>query len=134
MNSYYGTAENDYLYAKAGIMNDNNLSNFNVAAGLCAQAAEKYMKAVIEIYDVDNENSLQLMRTHNLRLLVNRLRELFKGCPLSSKDYKWLGDFYYEARYPGDNFVVVNEEDALESLRLVEFLREWIESIVSEDL
>jgi HEPN domain-containing protein len=92
------------------------------------------MKAVIEIYDVDNENSLQLMRTHNLRLLVNRLRELFKGCPLSSKDYKWLGDFYYEARYPGDNFVVVNEEDALESLRLVEFLKEWIESIVSEDL
>lgn len=134
MNSYFGTAENDYLYAKTGIMNGNNLSNFNVAASLCAQAAEKYMKAVIEIYDVDNENSLQLMRTHNLRLLVNRLRELFKGCPLSSKDYKWLGDFYYEARYPGDNFVVVNEEDALESLRLVEFLKEWIESIVSEDL
>ncbi|MFU0826428.1 MAG: HEPN domain-containing protein [Lachnoclostridium sp.] len=132
MNSYYGTAENDYLFAKAGIMNDYTNGNYNVAASLCAQAAEKYMKAVIEVFDADNENSLQLMRTHNLRLLVNRLREIFADCPLSSKDYKWLGDFYYEARYPGDNFVMVNREDALESLRLVEVLKEWVDSVADK--
>ena len=49
-------------------------------------------------------------------------------------------NFYFDARYPGDNFVTVNEEDALECLRITEHIRETVkeeieafESLLKED-
>ena len=66
------------------------------------------------------------MRTHNLRTLVNRIKDVIPGINLSSKDCKWLGDYYFEARYPGDNFVRVNEEDARECLRITEEIRDVV--------
>lgn len=52
---------------------------------------------------------------------------------VSSKDCKWLGDFYFDARYPGDNFVTVNEEDAQECLRIVELLETDVMAIITEE-
>lgn len=117
LNSYFGMAENDYLYAKGGMETCRRLGNYNGVASGCAQAAEKYLKALAERCLVDDPEAVTLLKTHNLRSLVNKLKEQIPGIPLDSRDCKWLGDFYFDARYPGDNFVTVNEEDALECLR-----------------
>jgi HEPN domain-containing protein len=69
------------------------------------------------------------LKSHNLRALLEKIKGRFTDCPLDSKDYKWLGDFYYDARYPGDNFVVVGEESGLECIRLLEELIRWIDSL-----
>ena len=51
---------------------------------------------------------------------------------VSSKDCKWLGDFYFDARYPGDNFVVVSREDALECFSIVEAIQTNTDRILEE--
>lgn len=126
LNSYYGMAENDYLYAKAGMDICRSLGNYNSVASGCAQSAEKYLKALAELCLINEPDAVSIMRTHNLRTLVNRIKEAIPGITLSSKDCKWLGDYYFEARYPGDNFVQVNEEDALECLRITEDIRDTV--------
>lgn len=130
INSYYGMAYNDYCYAKAGLQTGDQLGNYNVVAALCSQAAEKYLKAVLEV--TFGEESIGLMHSHNLRAITNQLIEAYPGLEISGKDMKWLGDFYYDARYPGDNFVVVNRKDALECLRLTEELHQTITSLLEE--
>lgn len=45
---------------------------------------------------------------------------------LNSRDCEWLGGFYFNARYPGDDFVTVSEADAQECLRITEQIRETI--------
>lgn len=129
LNSYYGMGYNDYLYAKNSINVAKEIGNYNGLASMASQSAEKLLKAIIEVYFVDDEDCLKLMRSHNLRALVEKINNRFTESPLNSKDYKWLGDFYYDARYPGDNFIMVGEESGLECIRLLDELIAWIDSI-----
>lgn len=46
---------------------------------------------------------------------------------------KWLGDFYFDARYPGDNFVEVNKEDALECIRITEDLQQKVRNLLEQN-
>lgn len=108
------------------------IGNFNGVAALCAQSGEKYLKAVIEKCFVDDGDVMDLLHSHNLRSLYNKIITKF-NMNVSSKDCKWLGDFYFDARYPGDNFVTVNEEDAQECLRIVELLETDVRAIITEE-
>lgn len=108
------------------------IGNFNGVAALCAQSGEKYLKAVIEKCFVDDGDVMDLLHSHNLRSLYNIIITKF-NMNVSSKDCKWLGDFYFDARYPGDNFVTVNEEDAQECLRIVELLETDVRAIITEE-
>ena len=131
INSYYGMAYNEYCYAKAGMQVGEQLGNYNGVAALCAQSAEKYLKAVLEI--TFSEEALGLLHSHNLRAITNKLKEIYPDLPLSTKDMKWLGDFYFDARYPGDNFVEVNKDDALECLRLTEDLAQKVTILLEQN-
>lgn len=131
INSYYGMAYNDYCYAKAGMQIGEQLGNYNGVASLCSQSAEKYLKAVLEVTFA--EGALLLMHSRNLRAITNKLKKAYPQLELSSKDMKWLGDFYFDARYPGDNFVEVNKEDALECLRIVEDLQQTITNLLEQN-
>lgn len=128
INSYYGMAYNDYCYARGGMQVGEQLGNYNGVASLCAQAAEKYLKALLEVAFA--EGALSLMHSHNLRAITNKLKEKYPELEISSKDIKWLGDFYFDARYPGDNFVEVNLEDAQECLRITEALQQKVTTIL----
>lgn len=132
LNSYYGVAENDFMYAKSGFDTGKLVGNFNMTAAICSQAAEKYLKAVIEKCFPTDDEIMTLLRTHNLRSLYNKIITKYK-LSIDSKSCKWLGDFYFDARYPGDNFVIVNESDATECIRLVALIREDVTKILSEE-
>lgn len=132
LNSYSGMAKNDYLYAKNAMTAGKEIGNYNVVAALCAQSGEKYLKAVIEKCFVDDEDIMDLLHSHNLRAIYNKIITKYP-MNVTSKDCKWLGDFYFDARYPGDNFVVVNEEDAKECLRIVEILEEDVRAIIADE-
>ena len=132
LNSYLGIARNDYLYAKNAMSTGKEIGNFNGVAALCAQSGEKYLKAVIEKCFVDDGDVMDLLHSHNLRSLYNKIITKF-NMNVSSKDCKWLGDFYFDARYPGDNFVTVNEEDAQECLRIVELLETDVRALITEE-
>lgn len=132
LNSYFGRAHSDYLYAKAGMEVGQKYGDYNGVASMCAQSAEKYLKAILEKCIIEND-VITLLHSHNLRAILNRIKEDYADFDVSSKDIKWLGDFYFDARYPGDNFVVVTEEDALECIRLVEDLEQKVRNLLLEE-
>ncbi len=119
MNSYLGRGHSDYLYAKAGMSVGEEYGDYNGVASMCAQATEKYLKAVVE-QCVFTEEAVTLLKSHNLRAILNAIKSEFSDFDVNSRDMKWLGDFYFDARYPGDNFVTVSREDALECLDMTE--------------
>ncbi|WP_180270778.1 HEPN domain-containing protein [Sporanaerobium hydrogeniformans] len=129
-NSFLGRGINDYLYAKDS-MKDQTQKEYNWPAVIFAQAAEKLLKAVIEVEFVEDSQCIGLMRTHNLRTIVAKILEKFPDAKLNAKDCKWLGDFYFDARYPGDDFIVVTLEDGLEAMRIVENILKEVEKILT---
>ena len=132
INSYFGMAQNDYLFAKSSIETGRVLGNFNVTASLFAQSGEKFLKAVLEQKFPGDQELLRLLHSHNLRALYNKV---VTKCQLStnSMECKWLGDFYYDARYPGDDFILVTEEDALSCMQIVEKLQLDVKRILEEE-
>lgn len=132
LNTYFGMANNDYLFAKAGMQTGDELGNYNIVASLCSQACEKFMKAVLELCFSDSEDLLQLLHSHNLRALYNVIITKYK-LSVSSKDCKWVGDFYFDARYPGDYFICVNKEDAEECLMITEQLSIDVKEILDKE-
>ena len=131
LNSYYSRAVSDLRYAEAGMEVGKQFSDFNNVAALCAQSAGNFLKAIIESGFQPEDDCIRLLKTHNLRSLYNKIITKFK-LTVSSKDCKWLGDFYFDARYPGDNFVVVNEDDALECLNIVKNIQSDTDMILAE--
>ena len=132
LNSFYGLAKNDYLYAKAGLEVCKSLGSYNPIVSNWAQAGEKFLKAIIEVTFVDDADCIQLLHSHNLRALYNKIKTKYT-LSVNSRDCKWLGDFYFDAGYPGDNFIVASKEDAEECLELVEKLMNDCKRILEEE-
>lgn len=132
INSYLGLAQNDYYFAKAFLPAGDTVNNYNMIASLCAQSAEKYLKAVIEKCFAEDESCMMLLHSHNLRSIYNKIVTRF-DMTVTSKDCKWLGDFYFDARYPGDNFVEVNRQDAVECLRITEIISNDVSVILDQE-
>lgn len=131
MNSYYSRAMNDLDFAEYGLTVGCKHGDFNNVAVLCAQAGEKFLKAIVELAFAEEQTCIDLMKTHNLRTLCNKISTKYT-LTVFSRDCKWLGDFYLEASYPGKNFVVVSKDDALECLDLAKQIKEDTDSILAE--
>lgn len=129
-NSYYGLAKSNYMQALNTVSYAKEYNDYNAIASLCAQSCEKFLKAYLEIHSYGTV--MGYMRSHNLRVLINEALKIDPSIPLDVKDYKWVGDFYFDARYPGDDFVEVSEKDAEECLRLTKELMDWIDSVDNE--
>lgn len=128
VRDYMYYADNDYLYATGTF--EQCSYDYNVPAYLLSQAGEKYMKAVVEVLPKTAE-SLSMLRSHNLRALFNYISK-YEQLPVSSMECKWLGDFYYDARYPGDDTVVVSREDVVQCIDIAKKLRNFSKDIISK--
>ena len=131
MNSYYSRALSDLRYAEDGMLIGEKYNDFNHVASDCAHAGEKFLKAIIELAFAEDQTCIDLMKTHNLRTLCNKISTKYT-LTVSSRDCKWLGDFYLEASYPGKNFVIVSKDDALECLDLAKQIKEDTDRILAE--
>ncbi|MFI3172899.1 MAG: HEPN domain-containing protein [Eubacteriales bacterium] len=129
-NSYYSIGYDDYLYAKDSLPLCERANNYNSMVAILAQSAEKFLKEVIEQKFVDDSSCIPILRTHNLRVLVNKIKERYPDSKLNSMECKWLGDFYFDARYPGDNYVVVSKEDAHTALEIATNILDEINEIL----
>lgn len=127
LNSYFALAENEYLYLQSDFEVSETIGNFNRLAYSCSQIVEKYLKSIIDKIPGRRE----LLHSHNLRALYNEVVVNY-SLRVSSKDCHWLGSFYFDARYPGDDFCVVNREDALECLRITEDIRQDVIKVLEE--
>lgn len=129
-NSYYSIGYDDYLFAKDSLPLCDKNNNYNSVVAIFAQSAEKFLKEVIEQKFVDDSSCISILKTHNLRTLVNKIKERYPDADLNSIECKWLGDFYFDARYPGDNYVIVSKDDAYTSLEITTHLIEAVNKIL----
>lgn len=103
-NDYYVIACNDLYYLQATL----HLPYYNQIAVGAQQVAEKMIKSVAERTCVGIE---KLMGSHNLRALYTEIKKNEEDFELDRDKLSTLKDFYFDARYPGDNYVDVDEDD-----------------------
>lgn len=107
-NTYLDIAENDLQYLESVLSMGSTF--YNQLAVQCQQVAEKYLKGYLDKIFVD-EDVADLLRKHNMKKIASKLNTVKSGLELDTIGLAYLTDFYYDARYPGDDFYNVTKED-----------------------
>lgn len=103
-NNYYSIACNDYRYLLRNLDSDF----YNNMAVACQQICEKALKSVLMLINPDAKT---IINSHNLRQIYNAINEDKKQLNLDVAKLSLLKDYYFEVRYPGDNFTNVSKEE-----------------------
>lgn len=111
-NSYYDIACNDFMYFCDAI----SPKYFNQVSAQAQQIAEKMLKSVADLTCVNIE---KLMLSRNLRAIYDAIHEEDSEFNLDRRSLALLKDYYYDARYPGDNFVTVTKEEFIDLLNIL---------------
>ena len=131
---YY--ADNDYAYFMHGYERGDV---FNGMASLAQNACEKYLKHLIELlYVPQNEREhlqkRRVLSTHNLINLTRFLRDQM-GLPLTREEAETIekaNGYYINARYPGDDSIVVTAEDVERCAEALSQCKKVTERILTE--
>lgn len=107
-NTYFDIAENDLQYLESMLAVESTF--YNQLAVQCQQVAEKYLKGYLDKIFVDEDVS-DLLRKHNMKKIASKLNAVKPGLDLDTIGLAYLTDFYYDARYPGDDFYNVTKDD-----------------------
>ena len=107
-NSYLAIAENDLEYLESVVNSGSTF--YNQLAVQCQQVAEKYLKGFLDRLATDEDVS-DLLRKHNMKKMASKLNEYIPGLNLDTIGLAYLTDFYFDARYPGDDFYTVSKEE-----------------------
>lgn len=129
-NSYFSLGFNDLQYLLR--YDENDEESYNRFAVEAQQVVEKLLKGLVEkCEEISYTDKVKLLGTHNLRRIGNAVNAHY-GTKLNVAEMAYLKDFYFEARYPGDNFVEVSKEDRDTCLRIVNDVLKEILSFCDE--
>ena len=121
-NDYYEIAYNNLLYLQETL----HLPFYNDIAVLAQQIAEKMLKSVAERVSMEN---LQMMRSHNLRALYDSVRVQYAEPAIDRGALSMLKDYYFDAKYPGENFVTVTKEECAECLNVMYDVIDYVHAV-----
>lgn len=107
-NNYLDIAQNDLEYLESVLKTGSRF--YNQLAVQCQQVAEKHLKGYLDRLLTD-EDVTDLLRKHNMKRIASRLNEQYPDLDLDTIGLAYLTDFYFDARYPGDDFSVVTEKE-----------------------
>lgn len=107
-NDYYEIA-----YANLRFLEHASVTDFyNDIAVNCQQVAEKMLKSVIDEVASSQDCEIdRLMKSNNLRALYDEIHKIVPYFVLDRGSLSMLKDYYFDAKYPGDNFVTVTREE-----------------------
>lgn len=126
--NYYTIALNDFKYLEYNIgIEDEAIYNRN--AILCEQVVEKLLKHLVERYCFKEDYSA-LLKGHNLVKLYKAILEDNIDLHLSLGMLRTLKDYYFDANYPGDNFILITKDELLEAYRFTKDAVEKVANIV----
>lgn len=111
-NDYYDIAYNNWRYLEIGL----SYPMYNDLAVSAQQVAEKMLKSAVEHTCIDVES---LLKSHNLRALYDKIHQAEPDFVLDRNALSTLKDYYFDAKYPGDNFVSVTREECQECLEIM---------------
>ena len=107
-NSYIDIAENDLQYLEAVLKTGNTF--YNQLAVQCQQVAEKFLKGYLDRMLLEEDVS-ELLRKNSLKKIAAKLNDIKPELELDTIGLAYLTDFYFDARYPGDDFYTVSKEE-----------------------
>ena len=109
--TYYSIAIFDLKYLQATL----HLPYYNNIAIGAQQVTEKMLKSVAEMVCVNPE---KLLKSHNLRSIANHIYE-DEGIEFNEEQMAYLKDFYFDARYPGEDYINVSKEQCNKCLQIM---------------
>lgn len=113
-NDYYSIACENLKFLQSSIrLKEPFYNNFAV---LAQQIAEFLLKSVAERVCIEIE---KLMQSHNLRALYQEIKKCDSMYVLDKYKLSMLKDFYFDAKYPGDNFIEVDKETCNDCLDIM---------------
>ncbi|MCM1106365.1 MAG: HEPN domain-containing protein [Blautia sp.] len=113
-NNYYDIACYDLQCMQ--IMIDTGM--YNRISVDAQQIAEKMLKSVLELCIPLDDHVEKLMRGHNLKQLYLQIHNALPDFVLDQHDLASLKDYYFDAKYPGDNFVNVTYAECCDNVRI----------------
>lgn len=126
--SYYDIAMKSYANIDKQFHLAEEMKWYNLFAAECAQIVEKFLKGVLSVINLPEETPANIFATHSLRLLTRTLHAVYPNT-IKAQDASWLSDYYFDTKYPGDNFVVVSRSDALQILEITKSLADSLISL-----
>ena len=120
-NNYYDLAEEDLLEAEDRYM----VGRYNKCAYWCQQAGEKYLKYVLinKLGIID----CTVASDHNLKRISDRINRDRKILTIPVSALFALTNYYTKARYPGEGFVEVDKNTALELLKHAKTIKTMVD-------
>lgn len=112
-NNYYDIAYNDYQYLTA-TMHTDLYNNISVQI---EQIVEKLLKSVMEVVCIPCDK--QTLNGHNLRKIYLNITKEVVDFELDADALSSLKDLYFDAKYPGENFIEVTEDMCIKYTRLM---------------
>ena len=126
-NSYLAIAENDLEYLESVV--NSGRTFYKQLAVQCKQVTEKYLKGCLDKY-LTEEDVSDLLRKHNMKKIASKLNECKPVMKLDTIGLAYLTDFYFDARYPGDDFYTVTKEEFEKCMEIMydtlEKLKTWM--------
>ncbi|MEA2076220.1 MAG: HEPN domain-containing protein [Euryarchaeota archaeon] len=117
----------DYLtFAKAGWKESGIISDTCV---LCQQAAEKALKALLELENIDVEKTPPL-KIHRLAEIIEECKRYYPKVERFKDDCDKLTVYYFD-RYPAEIPLNLTEEDAAFALAVAEKILNFVEGVIS---
>ena len=107
-NTYLDIAENDLQYLEAVLKTGNTF--YNQLAVQCQQVAEKFLKGYLDRMLLEEDVS-ELLRKNSLKKIAAKLNDIKPELELDTIGLAYLTNFYFDARYPGDDFYTVSKEE-----------------------
>ena len=107
-NTYLAIAENDLAYLEE--IRKTGSTFYNQLSVQCQQVAEKFLKGYLDNLLLEEDVS-DLLRKHNMKKIAVKLNDLYPELGLDTVGLAYLTDFYFDARYPGDDFYTVTKEE-----------------------
>ncbi len=124
-NDYYHIAMNDMDYINAA----KHLPYYNQHCIACQQICEKLFKHIITI-SYSGEDKDKYLKSHSLRTLYRVIRGYIASFLLPEEELANLTDYYFDAKYPGNDFFTANEEDFTKCYATVEKVVEAVNKLL----
>lgn len=112
-HDYYFYAEQDYMACKALYAAEV----FNSVGSHASEAIEKYMKHIIQVYDMGDE---ELLHSHNLKALRLVVKNNFKDFDFTIAGLGEISGLYFDMRYPSNSPYDIDKEVSEKLLDIVE--------------
>lgn len=100
---------------------------YNIVAQTCEQVLEKLMKDILQLSSVQNTIPEYLFGSHQLNHLCRAVNSIYPNT-VNREKCSWVGSFYFEVRYPGENFILVTRVEAED---LIAVTKDQAESLVA---